>query len=76
MDANTFPSELVEAQSAWYATYRELANTSPAHGTAAHRRRLQELSRHIAGHPYWQSPAGTPAARMALKELARAKAQS
>jgi hypothetical protein len=26
---------------------------------------------HIAGHPYWQTPAGTPAARMALKELAR-----
>ncbi|WP_268814630.1 hypothetical protein [Streptomyces olivochromogenes] len=34
------------------------------------------LSRRIAGHPYWQTAAGTPAARMALKELARAKAQS
>ncbi|MFE2972942.1 hypothetical protein ACFXKC_57470 [Streptomyces sp. NPDC059340] len=76
MDANSFPRELVEAQTAWYATYQELADTSPAHGTAAHRRRLQELSRRIAGHPYWQTAAGTPAARMALKELARAKAQS
>lgn len=76
MNANTFPQELVEAQTAWYATYWQLANTSPANGTAAHRRRLQELSRRIAGHPYWQTPAGTPAARMALKELARAEAQT
>ncbi|WP_406423133.1 hypothetical protein OH809_07580 [Streptomyces sp. NBC_00873] len=64
------------AQTAWYATYQELADTSPAHDTATHRRRLQELSRRIAGHPYWQTAAGTPAAWMALKKLARAKAQS
>ncbi|MEU8488625.1 hypothetical protein [Streptomyces sp. NPDC048641] len=71
MDPNTFPRDLVEAQTAWYDAYWQLASASPANGTAAYRRRLQELSRIIAGHPYWQTPAGTPAARMALKELAR-----
>ncbi|MFC5204382.1 hypothetical protein [Streptomyces kaempferi] len=76
MDAPTFPSDLVQAQTAWYATYRELAHTPATHGTAAHRRRLQELSRFIAAHPYWRSPNGTPAARMALKDLARQQAHS
>lgn len=50
-----------------------LWNPSPA--AAAHRRRLLDLSRLLAGHPYWQTTAGTPAARKALKELARTKAQ-
>ncbi|MFD9004202.1 hypothetical protein ACFV0T_25135 [Streptomyces sp. NPDC059582] len=76
MDATSFPSDLVQAQTAWYATYRALANAPTAHGTAAHRRRLQELSRLIAGHSYWQTPAGTPAARMALKEHARQQAHA
>ncbi|MER6438315.1 MULTISPECIES: hypothetical protein [unclassified Streptomyces] len=76
MDASPFPRDLVQAQTAWYATYRELAYTPATHGTAAHRRRLQELSRLIAAHPYWQTPHGTPAARMALKELARQRAHS
>ncbi|MCX5387294.1 hypothetical protein [Streptomyces sp. NBC_00083] len=75
MNPAPFPSDLVEAQTAWYATYWELATAAPAVSTAAHRRRLQELSRRIAGHPYWQTPAGTPAARMALKELARVRVQ-
>ncbi|GAA3372560.1 hypothetical protein GCM10017744_104550 [Streptomyces antimycoticus] len=35
---------------------------------------LQELAKQIAGHPYWCGPAGTPAARMELKELARREA--
>ncbi|MET7843654.1 hypothetical protein ABZT45_34635 [Streptomyces sp. NPDC005356] len=75
MDDTTFPRDLVEAQTAWYDTYWQLASTAPTTGTAAHRRRLQELSRHIAGHPYWQTSAGTPAAGMALKEIARMKAR-
>ncbi|WP_158092653.1 hypothetical protein [Streptomyces platensis] len=33
-----------------------------------HRRRLLEVSRRIADHPYWQTLQGTPAARVALKE--------
>ncbi|GGO55447.1 hypothetical protein GCM10012287_46740 [Streptomyces daqingensis] len=71
MDANAFPHDLLEAQTAWYATYWRLANAASDQGTTGHRRRLQQLSRLIADHPYWQTPAGTPAARMALKELAR-----
>jgi hypothetical protein len=73
MDTNAFPRDLLEAQTAWYATYWQLANLASSHGTAEHRRRLHQLSRLIADHPYWQTPAGTPAARMALKELARAQ---
>ncbi|GAA1376756.1 hypothetical protein ACFPK5_00810 [Streptomyces beijiangensis] len=71
MTRHAFPPDLMEAQAAWYLTYDRLA-TGPQDGTAGHRRRLLDLSRHIAAHPYWQTPAGTPAARVALKEMARA----
>jgi len=70
---HTFPRDLVEAQADWYATYWLLADPSSANATAAHRRRLQQLSTRIAAHPYWQTPAGTPAARLALKEIARTR---
>ncbi|WNF01858.1 hypothetical protein PS467_41225 [Streptomyces luomodiensis] len=63
--------DLVEAQTAWYRTYWQLAESGPTASTARSRRRLQELSVHIAGHPYWCGPSGTPAARIELKELAR-----
>ncbi len=71
-----FPADLLETQTEWYATYWLLADTPSPHTTAAHRHRLQQLSARIAGHPYWQTPAGTPAARMALKELARVRAEA
>ncbi|MFE2992562.1 hypothetical protein [Streptomyces sp. NPDC059262] len=74
MDRYAFPHDLLRAQTAWYVTYEELA-TSPSKAVAAHRRRLLPLSRAIAGHPYWQTSAGTRAARMALKELARTEAR-
>ncbi|MEU2561360.1 hypothetical protein ABZ626_18795 [Streptomyces longispororuber] len=73
MNGHTFPTDLLEAQTAWYITYRQLATAAPGAG-AAHRRRLLRLSRLITSHPYWQTSAGTPAARMALKELARESA--
>ncbi|MFE2375242.1 hypothetical protein [Streptomyces sp. NPDC059398] len=68
-----FPHDLLRAQADWYATYRQLADRSTQQaGTAAHRRRLQQLSAHIAAHPYWRTaPGGAPAARMALREAAR-----
>ena len=75
MDADAFPRDLLEAQRDWYVTYWRLANATSSHGTTEHRRRLQQLSRRIAGHSYWQTSAGTPEVRMALKELARAQAQ-
>ncbi|MFJ4769937.1 hypothetical protein ACIP88_12565 [Streptomyces uncialis] len=37
-----------------------------------YRRRLLALSARISAHPYWDTPAGAPAARVALKETARA----
>ncbi|MFI1198017.1 hypothetical protein K2224_21195 [Streptomyces sp. BHT-5-2] len=66
-----FPSDLVRAQSAWYAAYQELAAEESPARTAVLRRRLQRLSVQIATHPYWADiPGHAPAARMALKELA------
>ncbi|MFJ9855668.1 hypothetical protein [Streptomyces sp. NPDC101150] len=66
-----FPDRLVQAQAAWYATYRELAAAGGAPGQiTALRRRLHRLSGQIATDPYWASlPGRAPAARMALKEL-------
>ncbi|WP_406346441.1 hypothetical protein [Streptomyces sp. NBC_00648] len=69
MDRYAFPHDLLMAQTAWCAVYGQLATT--AEGGAAHRRQLLELSRRITAHPFWQTPAGTPAARVALKELPR-----
>ncbi|WP_329112867.1 hypothetical protein [Streptomyces sp. NBC_01465] len=71
MTSHPFPADLLEAQTHWYRTYAELAAEAQSTGSAAQRRRLLQLSRRIASHPYWESPAGTPAARVALKELAR-----
>jgi hypothetical protein len=73
MTRHPFPEDLVKTQTAWYVTYGRLANEDNG-GAAEQRRRLLQLSQRIAGHPFWQSPAGTPAARVALKELARAEA--
>ncbi|MEV0602198.1 hypothetical protein AB0I82_23230 [Streptomyces sp. NPDC050315] len=73
MDRPDFPHDLLEVQTAWYLTYGRLA-TAPTNQVAPYRRRLLELSRRIADHPYWQTPQGTPAARVALKEQARAAA--
>ncbi|MGA4842090.1 hypothetical protein [Streptomyces sp. G45] len=69
MHRHTFPDDLLEAQTAWYVTYGQLA-TAPSASSASLRRRLLRLSRQIVGHPYWRTPAGTPAARVALKERA------
>ncbi|MEV3896505.1 hypothetical protein ACIQWZ_38320 [Streptomyces sp. NPDC098077] len=75
MDSTPFPRDLMEAQTDWYVTYGQLA-AAPANQSPTERRsRLQELSRRIAAHPYWMTPAGTPRARMELKEAARAAAQ-
>ncbi|MER5442585.1 hypothetical protein [Streptomyces sp. NPDC002790] len=73
MTRHTFPRDLVATQTAWYVTYGRLANGDNS-GAAEQRRLLLQLSQRIAGHAFWQCPAGTPAARVALKELARAEA--
>ncbi|MFY0516133.1 hypothetical protein ACOMD4_37970 [Streptomyces anulatus] len=75
MDITAFPRDLMEAQTAWYVTYNRLAAALANQSPTAGRSRLQELSRRIAAHPYWMTPAGTPRARMELKEAARATAQ-
>ncbi|WP_203674253.1 MULTISPECIES: hypothetical protein [unclassified Streptomyces] len=71
----SFPDDLVQTQRAWYAAYGQLA-IRPSHSTAAQttvlRRQLTRLSVRISTHPYWAAhPGRPPAARMALRELAR-----
>lgn len=61
------PEDLVQAQRDWYATYRQLADSSGTQ-TAALRRHLLQLSAQIAGHPFWARVCNEPAARMALKQ--------
>lgn len=70
--ANTvFPSDLVQAQREWHHTYAQLA-AEPAHA-AVLRRRLLWLSCRLFWHPYWRTgPGRSPAARVELRELARA----
>ncbi|MFD4479460.1 hypothetical protein ACFWPU_25545 [Streptomyces sp. NPDC058471] len=75
MDRDHFPKDLLKDQAAWYFTYDELA-VAPGGSQTAARRRLLELSRRVAGHPFWETPAGTPAARVALKEIARAQTKA
>jgi hypothetical protein len=70
--AHTFPSELLQAQCDWYATYRRLAESRG--GYTALRRRLHRRTVQIHAHPYWRTLPGdgtAPAARMELKEQAR-----
>ncbi|WP_037886898.1 hypothetical protein [Streptomyces viridochromogenes] len=73
MTRHSFPADLVATQTDWYVTYGQMATESSS-GAAEQRRRLLQLSQRIADHAFWRSPAGTPAARVALKELARAEA--
>jgi hypothetical protein len=68
--AAAFPPDLVSAQRAWYATYRQLASAEGTQTTVL-RRRLVRLSVLVAAHPYWTTvPHDAPAARMRLKSLA------
>ncbi|MEV7471424.1 hypothetical protein QT196_38570 (plasmid) [Streptomyces sp. P9-2B-2] len=69
MSSYDFPDDLLQAQRAWYATYRQLAQEVNPSQTTVLRRTLQRLSVRIATHPYWATiPGRAPAARMALKQ--------
>lgn len=62
-------SARLQAQHAWYAAYRQLAQEETPSQTTVLRRSLQRLSVRIATHPYWATiPGRAPAARMALKQ--------
>ncbi|MET7387225.1 hypothetical protein ACFYPT_20550 [Streptomyces sp. NPDC005529] len=75
MDRHRIPDDLLAAQTAWYVTYERLVAVQDT-GAAEHRRHLLALSRRIAAHPFWETPAGTPAARLELKEAGRRLAAS
>ncbi|MFF2173261.1 hypothetical protein [[Kitasatospora] papulosa] len=71
MESFPFPDDLIHAQQAWHATYRQLATPRPRHTTAL-RRRLLVLSVRIQWHPFWSTPSGrVPAARVELRRMAR-----
>ncbi|MFJ4972692.1 hypothetical protein [Streptomyces sp. NPDC088755] len=71
MESFPFPNDLIRAQRAWHAAYRELSSPRPRHATEL-RRRLLDLSCRIQWHPFWSTPPGrTPAARVELKRRAR-----
>ncbi|MEU1932448.1 hypothetical protein ABZ516_34495 [Streptomyces sp. NPDC019826] len=70
MESFPFPDDLVHAQQAWHAAYRELAAPRPRHTTVL-RRRLLVLSVRIQWHPFWSTPSGrVPAARVELRRMA------
>ncbi|MQY14626.1 hypothetical protein SRB5_47950 [Streptomyces sp. RB5] len=66
----TFPDDLLRAQRDWYTVYRLLAHAAPGTPTTALRRRMYQLSVRVAAHPFWDTEAGTPAARVRLKQAA------
>ncbi|MFJ8676289.1 hypothetical protein [Streptomyces sp. NPDC093589] len=69
MSSSDFPADLLQAQRAWHAAYRQLAQEENPSQTTALRRALQRLSVRIATHPYWATiPGRATAARMALKQ--------
>ncbi len=71
MTPYAFPDDLLQAQRAWYAAYRQLAEAENPAQTTVLRRTLQRLSVKISTHPFWATvPDQGPAARMALKQLA------
>ncbi|MEU4266179.1 hypothetical protein ACYCCF_30000 [Streptomyces argenteolus] len=75
MESCPFPDDLVQAQQAWHAAYRQLAAPRPRHTTAL-RRRLLVLSVRMQWHPFWSTPGGrNPAARVELRRLARRQEQ-
>ncbi|MGP3635540.1 hypothetical protein ACTU45_19580 [Streptomyces sp. 24-1644] len=75
MEHFPFPDDLVQAQRAWLATYRELATPRPYRNTAL-RRQLLALSDRVWRHPFWSTPAGrTPAARVELRRVVRRQEQ-
>ncbi|MFD4143044.1 hypothetical protein [Streptomyces sp. NPDC058572] len=72
MARSGFPHDLVQMESDWIRTYKELADLSPTASTTALRRRLILLSRHLASHPFWTQAGLSPAARVELRHYARA----
>ena len=70
MGYTRFPLDLIQAQRDWNRTYAALERR-PVH-TAALRRRLQQLSAHLAAHPFWETEAGrSPSARVELRRRVR-----
>ncbi|MEU1141805.1 hypothetical protein ABZ392_33855 [Streptomyces sp. NPDC005885] len=70
MGQHTFPLDLIQIQRDLNRVYASLERR-PA-GTAAPRRRLQQLVARLASHPYWETAAGRdPSAKVALRQRVR-----
>ncbi|MER6074866.1 hypothetical protein ABT187_39855 [Streptomyces sp. NPDC001817] len=64
----SFPENLAQAQQAWSATYRQLAEQP---GRTELRRRLYRLSAQLFFRPYWQQQRPGPEAWRELRDLGR-----
>lgn len=72
MDAPDFPDDLVQTQRAFNAAYAALAMSLPRDTTAL-RRHLLHLSVRLQWHSHWRTTSSVPAARMRLRQTARAR---
>ncbi|MFE5713453.1 hypothetical protein ACFQ7J_21890 [Streptomyces sp. NPDC056501] len=71
MECDPFPLDLIRTQTAWMDTYAELSAVDTG-STTTLRRRLLRLSVRLWWHPFWETAAGGPAARVELRERVRA----
>ncbi|MFJ2162379.1 LexA family protein [Streptomyces sp. NPDC087856] len=70
MGQHTFPLDLIQTQRDLNRVYASLERRPV--GTAAPRRRLQQLVARLASHPYWETAAGRdPSAKVALRRRVR-----
>jgi hypothetical protein len=70
MEKTPFPRDLITLQRQWTRTYAALERR-PLH-TVELRRRLQQLSARLAGHPFWATAAGrSPSAKVELRRRVR-----
>ncbi|MFF3943140.1 hypothetical protein [Streptomyces phaeofaciens] len=75
MAGTAFPDDLVQTQRAWNLTYRALAAPRPRNTTVL-RRRLLHLSVRLWWHPYGTTVPSALAARVRLRETARAREET
>ncbi|MFD9302214.1 hypothetical protein ACFWCB_05895 [Streptomyces sp. NPDC060048] len=70
--ASLFPHNLIRLQYEWIRTYEALTRLTPVQSSTDLRRRLIELSRALASHPYWGTAGCSPARHTELVRRARA----
>lgn len=70
--APLLPHDLIRLQYEWIRTYEALARLTRTQGATELRRRLIDLSRALASHPYWAASGCSSAMHAELVRRARA----